>query len=122
LTTFRKTMAAPLAAALIAATTLSTVGQAAPISTPKAAATLEDGVSKVDWRYRGGRRYWNGPGIGLGILGGVVAGAIIADAVRERRATPYAMDRCAHDFGSFDYRTGTYITYYGEVRVCPYLR
>ena len=122
MTTFRKTIAAPLAAALIAATTLSTVGQAAPISTPKAAAAFEDGVSKVDWRYRGGRRYWNGPGIGLGILGGVVAGAIIADAVRERRATPYAMDRCAHDFGSFDYRTGTYITYYGEVRVCPYLR
>ena len=120
--TIRKAMAAPLAAALMGATLLATVAQAAPIAATKPTATLENNVAKVDWRYRGGRRHYYGPGIGLGIVGGVIAGAVIADAIRDRRAAPYAMDRCAHDFGSFDYRTGTYVTYYGEVRVCPYLR
>jgi hypothetical protein len=29
---------------------------------------------------------------------------------------------CADRFRSFDPGTGTYVTYGGEVRVCPYLR
>lgn len=33
-----------------------------------------------------------------------------------------AVARCASQFRSFDVRTGTYTTYEGEVRLCPYLR
>jgi hypothetical protein len=56
------------------------------------------------------------------IIGGIIIGVIIAEAIREGRATEAAMDRCAARFRSFDRRTGTYITYGGEVRICPYLR
>lgn len=35
---------------------------------------------------------------------------------------PDAVARCAARFRSFDYRTGTYTTYEGETRLCPYLR
>jgi hypothetical protein len=31
------------------------------------------------------------------------------------------MQRCADTFRSFDSRTGTYVTYAGETRLCPYL-
>lgn len=31
------------------------------------------------------------------------------------------MQRCAATFRSFDSRTGTYVTYDGETRTCPYL-
>jgi len=31
------------------------------------------------------------------------------------------MQRCADTFRSFDPRTGTYVTYQGETRFCPYL-
>lgn len=31
------------------------------------------------------------------------------------------MDRCAATFRSFDPRSGTYVTYGGETRRCPYL-
>lgn len=32
------------------------------------------------------------------------------------------MQRCAETFRSFDPNAGTYVTYQGEVRVCPYLQ
>lgn len=35
---------------------------------------------------------------------------------------PDAIARCASRFRSFNARTGTYITYDGEERLCPYLR
>ena len=54
--------------------------------------------------------------------GGLVAGALIADSVREGSASEDDMERCASTFRSFDPDTGTYVTYGGEVRVCPYLR
>ncbi len=34
---------------------------------------------------------------------------------------PAGMQRCADTFQSFDPGTGTYVTYQGETRVCPYL-
>ncbi len=48
-------------------------------------------------------------------------GAIVAPAILEGRATEEDMARCAEAFVSFDPSTGTYLTYAGEVRVCPYL-
>jgi hypothetical protein len=47
--------------------------------------------------------------------------AIIAPAILEGRATEEAITQCTTEFRSFDARTGTYVTYGGEVRVCPYL-
>lgn len=35
---------------------------------------------------------------------------------------PDAVARCASRFRSFNVRTGTYVTYEGEERLCPYLR
>jgi hypothetical protein len=46
----------------------------------------------------------------------------IAPAILEGRATQEAMADCAAEFGSFNARTGTYVTRKGEVRVCPYLK
>ena len=47
--------------------------------------------------------------------------AIIAPAILEGRASGEAMAQCAAEFKSFNARTGTYVMYGGEVRVCPYL-
>ena len=47
--------------------------------------------------------------------------AIIAPAILEGRASEEAMAQCAAEFRSFNARTGTYVRYGGEVRVCPYL-
>jgi hypothetical protein len=86
--------------------------------------------------YRGpryaGRRYYrrgyrrNGfrraaPWIGLGIIGGLAAGAAARDGAYAAPADgAYAL--CAERFRSFNPATGTYTTYGGETRVCPYLR
>ena len=40
----------------------------------------------------------------------------------ERAYGDDAVARCASRFKSFDPRTGTYVTYDGEERLCPYLR
>lgn len=48
-------------------------------------------------------------------------GALIAPAILEGRATEEDMARCAARFRSFDRATGTYVTYGGQVRICPYL-
>lgn len=55
------------------------------------------------------------------IIGSIIAGALIASAIQEGRARETDMERCAARFRSFDWETGTYITYEGEERVCPYL-
>ena len=47
--------------------------------------------------------------------------ALVAPAILEGRATEEDMARCAARFRSFNTETGTYVTYGGEVRVCPYL-
>lgn len=47
--------------------------------------------------------------------------ALVAPAILEGRATEEDMARCAARFRSFDAESGTYVTYGGEVRVCPYL-
>jgi hypothetical protein len=47
--------------------------------------------------------------------------ALVAPAILEGRATQEDMARCAARFRSFDTETGTYVTYGGDVRICPYL-
>lgn len=51
----------------------------------------------------------------------VEPGAVVAPAILEGRATEEDMARCAAQFISFDPSSGTYLTYAGIVRVCPYL-
>ncbi|MNC99008.1 hypothetical protein D3C83_171530 [compost metagenome] len=57
-----------------------------------------------------------------GIIGAIIAGTLIAAAVREGRADERDHRRRDRDFRDFDYETGTYIDRYGDERVCPYLR
>ncbi len=73
---------------------------------------FDNGVTLV------GRRGW-GPGA---LFGGIIAGALIATAIREGRADDRDMRRCDRDFRGFDPRSGTYIDRYGDERICPYLR
>ncbi|MBU2583677.1 MAG: BA14K family protein [Alphaproteobacteria bacterium] len=68
-------------------------------------------------RYTRRRALTRGIGIGIGI--GIVAIIAKHAAHSEFQA---AMRRCARDYRSFDWETGTYITYSGDVRLCPYLR
>jgi hypothetical protein len=90
---------------------------AAPLGKPSI--TIGDSyVTPVGRRGRG--RGW-GPGPGA-IIGGIIAGTLIAAAISEGRAHEEDIERCEYEFRSFDRRTGTYINRYGEERVCPYLR
>jgi hypothetical protein len=133
----------PLAGALAAAlglATLQTASAAAPAPMPPGAAKAEaDGlVTEV----RGGHRgHWGhrGPGISAGIGLGIIGGIIASEAYRgpyyydsddypyddTYDASPYRDDpreACAARFQSFEWRTGLYTTYSGEKRLCPYLR
>jgi hypothetical protein len=104
-----------IAALLCASLILPALPVAQAIAAPVAKTTItktDDGVTLV------GRRGW-GPGA---LFGGIIAGALIATAIREGRADDRDMRRCDEDFRGFDPRTGTYINRYGEERVCPYLR
>jgi len=70
-------------------------------------------------RYKRRRKYRNvqrdiAIGVGIAILG------IIAEEAA-RGNYENAMRRCARDYRSFEWETGTYITYGGRVRLCPYL-
>jgi hypothetical protein len=47
--------------------------------------------------------------------------ALVAPAILEGGATQEDMARCSARFRSFNTETGTYVTYGGEVRICPYL-
>jgi len=88
------------------------------------------GRGRYGWRRHGGR----GVGIGLGIAGAIVGGAIIANEVDRDRyysgdryygGPDYADDavgRCAAEFRSFNPNTGAYTTYEGQTVLCPYLR
>lgn len=91
-------------------------------------------VHQVDRRYRGWRRRHhrryhrrhrrhrrgNGGAFGAGLAVGIV-GALIAQGISESAAED-RFARCESEFRSFDPSTGTYITYGGEERLCPYLR
>lgn len=79
------------------------------------------------WRYRGDRGEWrhrrHGSRVGVGglFLGAITAG-IIAEAIREGRATDDARRACDDRYRSFDWDSGTYTGYDGNTYVCPYLR
>ena len=119
-----------LCASLMAPALLAVSASAAPL--PKPGIAKDENITKIQGRGRGWRRgygYRRGPyrrgyrrGYGAGaLIGGIIAGTLIAAAIRERRAGDDDMRRCAYEFRSFDPVTGTYITYEGEERVCPYL-
>lgn len=108
-----------IAATMTAAFAATEQAAAAPFGTGVPALSKDRGaVTNVYWRGHGGGWGW-GPGA---LIGGIIGGALIASAISERRAAPVDMDRCAHDFPDFSYRTGTYIDRRGIERVCPYLR
>ena len=71
-----------------------------------------DGVTLV--RGRG----W-GPGA---LFGAIIAGTMIATAVREGRADDHDIDAATVISPTSIRASGTYIDRYGDERVCPYLR
>ena len=90
---------------------------AAPLPPPAA----KTGAAIVLVDHHGHGRHHGGWGP-AGIIGAIIAGTLIAAAVREHRARPSDMERCDRDFEDFDPETGTYIDGHGHERVCPYLR
>lgn len=119
-----------LCASLTVPAFLAVAANAAPL--PKPGIAKGENITKVQrrgWGWRRGYGYRWGPyrrgyrrGYGAGaLIGGIIAGTIIAAAISEGRARDHDMRRCAYEFRSFDPETGTYITYEGEERVCPYL-
>ncbi len=121
MTKLGKVIASSLIAATMTAATFAATEQAAaaPFSAGVSALSKDHGgATNVGWHGGGGGWGW-GPGA---LIGGIVGGALIASAVSEHRAARDDMDRCAHDFPDFSYRTGTYIDRRGVERVCPYLR
>lgn len=115
---------------LLAPALLSVSANATPL--PKLGISKNENITTAQRRgrrWRGGygygrrhyrRGYRRGYGVGA-LIGGIIAGALIAAAIREGRARDNDVRRCAYEFRSFDPETGTYITYEGEERVCPYL-
>ena len=117
---FKHLLVPVLCASLVAPALPSSPAAAAPL--PKAGFTGESSVMLVDRRGRHRHRGRNrGPGA-AGIVGAIIAGTLIAAAIREGRADDHDLERCAEDFPDFDYETGTYINRYGDERICPYLR
>lgn len=71
-------------------------------------------------RYKRYRRKSRGGAFGAGLAVGIMT-ALIAKGISESHARN-RFDRCARDFRSFDYETGTIITRSGREVLCPYLR
>jgi len=94
--------------------------QANATSLPKPGIGAEKNITLVGRRGRGRHRH-RGHGA-AGIIGAIIAGTLIAAAIREGRADDADLRRCDEDFPDFDYETGTYINRYGDERICPYLR
>jgi len=87
---------------------------------PRPGVSTGDGVTLVGRRGRH-RRHRSRGRDAAGIIGAIIAGTLIAAAVREGRADAGDLERCDEDFPDFDYESGTYINRYGEEEVCPYL-
>jgi hypothetical protein len=64
------------------------------------------------------RGHYKGVEIGIGIA---ILGLLAAEAAKSSGYNK-AMRRCARKYRSFDWESGTYVTYGGKVRLCPYLR
>lgn len=116
-------------AAISAALVPAIPANAQPPVSSGAGLSTQSMATQVEWRGR--RGYWrghrggNGVGIGLGVAGALLGGAIIAN---EARGDEYydgdegdGVGRCAATFRSFNPATGTYTGYDGIVRPCPYL-
>jgi hypothetical protein len=111
----------PLTTGYSAAATL--MPAAAVIQTTRAAQdNLAVELIRVQRRAPAYNRPSRGSNKGAAIIGGIILGVIIAEAIREGRATASAMRRCAAEFRSFDAETGTYVGLDGRIRICPYLR
>ena len=118
-----------LCACLMAPSLPAVAASALPLA--KAGVSADESITLAQWGggrrghhgWRGHHRHHGHRGPGpAGIFGAIIAGALIAAAIREGRAHEDDIARCEEDFYSFDPRTGTYINRYGEERVCPYLR
>jgi hypothetical protein len=107
---FKHLLIPVLCASLLAPALPSAPATAAPL--PKTGIANGDAVVLVGRRGRGA----------AGIIGAIIAGTLIAAAIREGRADDHDLARCDEDFPDFDPETGTYINRHGEERVCPYLR
>lgn len=121
----KKFLVPVLCAGLLAPSLPVVPASAAPLPSKPGLTTPGD-ITYVGRRGRGrgwyrGRRHRRGPN-GAAIIGGIIAGALIAAAIREGRAHDDDIGRCEDRYRSFDPETGTYINQYGEERVCPYLR
>jgi ABC-type phosphate transport system substrate-binding protein len=117
----------------LSAWTASASALPAPAATePSAAGSSATQVQYRDWDGRyDGRRHWRRDRWSRGVgpfLGGLAAGAIIGGAASGYGSGTAgavggdAYARCSAQFRSFDPSTGTYTTYGGETRVCPYLQ
>jgi BA14K-like protein len=118
-----------MASALALATVAAPVS-AGPVTSSFAplAAQAADGSGVVQVRrgYHGGHRHFRrGGNVGLGIGLGIIGGLIAAEAYRSSAPGYYdggdARALCAQNFRSFEWNTGMYTTNSGERRVCPYL-
>ncbi len=70
-----------------------------------------------------GYRYRRNRGVNVGqLVVGTIGALIIAQAIREGRASDNDIDACDRRYISFDHRTGTYTGYDGHQYVCPYLQ
>ncbi len=133
----------PLAGALALSLGLTPMAPVAagPTAMPPSVAKAEAGSTVVRvHRYRHFHRHHHhrhhghrGLAIGLGV--GIIGGLIAADAYRS--APAYAdeeevydappssgdpREQCAREFRSFDWDSGSYTTYSGERKLCPYLK
>jgi hypothetical protein len=66
------------------------------------------------WYHRG-YGYGYGPAVGLGLLGGIIAGAAIANAASNDRGH---VDACYNAYKSYDRRSDTYLGYDGYRHRC----
>jgi hypothetical protein len=116
----KKILVPILCASLMAPALSAAPVSAAPLPQPGVSAGHGITLVRGRGRYRGGHRH-HGHGA-AGLIGAIIAGTLIAAAIREGRADDRDVRRCAEDFPDFDPETGTYINRYGDERVCPYLR
>ncbi len=121
---------------------LSRAGNLLPLQTPASESrSLQKAVKvakRVKRRGRRGRRGYRkrrkGGGIPKGVaigLGIAILGIMAEEAAQSGgyggdygydNGYENAMRACARRFRSFDWDSGTYVTYGGSVRLCPYLR